>query len=220
MKTLRNLFLLAVFAALFAVPAAVRAADAAKPALTSKDANATYQSDNYKLRPTDSIAINVVDDPNATHTYSISIDGTVQLIYLDTAPPLKLADLTVEQAKKAVIKAYVDNQIFIHPSITIDVTAYSTRRINVTGQVGKPGPVYIPAEKDFTLVEAVTEAGGPTEKAAATCNITRVLPDGSKTVLKNVDLYGAYKGTNNDVPLQEGDTIFLGESAFANVWQH
>ena len=140
MKTLRNLFLLAVFAALFAVPAAVRAADAAKPALTSKDANATYQSDNYKLRPTDSIAINVVDDPNATHTYSISIDGTVQLIYLDTAPPLKLADLTVEQAKKAVIKAYVDNKIFIHPSITIDVTAYSTRRINVTWPGGQARP--------------------------------------------------------------------------------
>jgi protein involved in polysaccharide export with SLBB domain len=86
--------------------------------------------------------------------------------------------------------------------------------------VGKPGPVYIPAQKDMTLVEAITEAGGPTEKAAATVNITRILPDGSTTTLKDVDLYGAMHDAKKDVQLQEGDNIFLGESAFANVYQH
>ncbi len=239
MKTPRTLLLLAVSAVLFGAPAAALAANAAKPAdstpapaatkstaatpaptPSSQDAAALYQTDNYKLRPTDIISVNVVDDPNATHDYRISVDGTVQLVYLDSAPALKVSGLTIAGARSAITAAYVDNKIFIRPSITIDVKEFSSRRINVLGQVGKPGPVYFPPEKDMTLVEAVTEAGGPTEKAAATVNITRILPDGTTTVLHDVDLYGATKDAKKDIPLQEGDTIMLGESAFANVWQH
>jgi protein involved in polysaccharide export with SLBB domain len=221
------LILLAVAAVLCGGPANGWAADAAKTAMglpavkaTSQDAAASYQLDNYKLRPTDIITISVVDDANATHDYSINVDGTVQLVYLDTTAAIRLAGLTIADAKKVVTKAYVDNKIFIKPSIAIDVKQYSSRKILVSGQVGKPGPVYIPAQKDMTLVAAVMEAGGPTEKAAATCNITRIMPDGSTKVLENVDLYGAVKDAKKDIQLQEGDTIFLGESAFANVWQH
>jgi polysaccharide biosynthesis/export protein len=232
MKTPPAFLLLAVSAVLCAAPAAAWAADSAKPAdskaapatpaptLTSQDAAASYQSDNYKLRPTDVISVKVVDDPSADNDYRINMDGTIQLIYLDSAPPLKVSELSVSAARNAIIKAYVDNKIFIRPSINIDVKEFSSRRINVNGQVGKPGPVYIPAQKDMTLVEAITEAGGPTEKAAATVNITRILPDGNTKTLTNVDLYGAMKDAKKDIPLQEGDTIFLGESAFANVWQH
>jgi polysaccharide export outer membrane protein len=232
MKTPRTILLLAASTLLFGAPAIALASGSDQPAAakspsdivvvkgTSLDAGASYQTDNYKLRPTDVINVNVVDDPNATHDYRINVDGTVQLVYLDAVSPLKLAGLTIADAKKAITKAYVDNKIFIRPSITIDVKEFSTRRINVNGQVGKPGPIYIPAEKDMTLVEAITEAGGPTDKAAATVNITRILPDGKTTTLQDVDLYGAMKDAKKDVPLQEGDTIFLGESAFANVWQH
>ena len=42
----------------------------------------------------------------------------------------------------------------------------------------------------------------------------------AKRCLKTLTCMARIKDTNNDVPLQEGDTIFLGESAFANVWQH
>jgi len=232
MKNLRTLFLLALAVAAFGTLPAARAADAAKPAdaksstvkptvmATSQDAAASYQYDNYHLRPTDIITVSIVDDPSASHDYSINVDGTVQLVYLDSSPALKLSGLTVADAKKVVTKAYVDNKIFIKPSIAIDVKQYSSRKILVSGQVGKPGPVYIPAQKDMTLVAAVMEAGGPTEKAAATCNITRILPDGSTKVLKDQPLYEAVMDAKKDIQLQEGDTIFVGESAFANVWQH
>ncbi|HTB63830.1 MAG TPA: polysaccharide biosynthesis/export family protein [Opitutales bacterium] len=224
------------------MPATAWAADAAKPAdakstatkpadaksstnstagsATAQDAGASFQTDNYRLRPTDKININVVDDAAATHNYQISVDGTVQLIYLDSAPPLKLSGLTLMDAKQAIIKAYVDNKIFIKPSITLEVTDFSARRVNVFGQVAKPGAVYFPPEKDLTLVTAIADAGGPTEKAAATVTITRINPDGTTKVLENVDLYGATKDAKKDILLQEGDTITLGESAFADVWHH
>jgi protein involved in polysaccharide export with SLBB domain len=85
--------------------------------------------------------------------------------------------------------------------------------------VANPGWVVIPPEQNLSLVSAIAQAHGPTPRAAATVTITRKMPDGTTKIFNNVDLYKATKGTGPDFPLQEGDTISLGESAFANVWQ-
>jgi len=70
-------------------------------------------------------------------------------------------------------------------------------------------------QKDMTLVEAITEAGGPTNQAASTVTITRIMPDGSTRVLENVDLYGAMKDAKKDIPLQDGDTVSLSSKLLA-----
>jgi protein involved in polysaccharide export with SLBB domain len=223
MKTPHALLLLAISTLLSGTPAAVASATDAKSAanvpsapLTSQDAAAAYQTNNYKLRPTDVITVDIADDDKASHDYRISVDGTTLVTYL--TKPLKLAGLTVDGAVAVVGQAYMDAKIFAKPQITITVKEFSPRRINVLGAVGKPGPIYIPAQKDLTLVGAITEAGGPTPNAATTVNITRILPDGTTTVLKNVDLLGAVKDARKDIPLQEGDTILLGESLLGGDW--
>jgi len=235
MKVCRAL-LFAVLAAFVCVGPVARAADDATKTAgtdsksTDKKADAkgvsdtvnpgsAYQPNNYVLRPTDVIGVNVVDDPRASSDYTISSDGTVGLTYLDPDKPLKVEGLTVAEAVKAIIHAYVEQKIFIKPTINITVKNYAERRINVVGAVGSPGWVIIPPQQNLSLVSAITQAHGPTPRAAATVNITRIMPDGSTKVFKDVDLYKAYKGSGPDFPLQEGDTIFLGESAFANVWQ-
>jgi protein involved in polysaccharide export with SLBB domain len=228
MKTYRTLLLVAATAFLLGALVTMAAdstnsadskstvsAPAAK--LISQDAAALYQADNYKIRPTDVITVDIADDEKASRDYRISVDGTTLVTYL--SKPIKLAGLTVDAAVAAVGQAYIDAKIFAKPQITITVKEFSPRRINVLGQVGKPGPVYIPAQKDMTLVEAITEAGGPTRIAARTVNITRILPDGTTLALKNVDLYGAVKDAKKDIPLQEGDTILLGESLTGADWQ-
>ncbi len=231
MKTQHPLLQVATSALLFGAPLVVSAADAAAksaadasapihfplPKATSQDAAASYQVDNYKLRPTDVITVDIADDDKASHDYSISVDGTALMTYL--SQPVKLAGLTVVQAVAAVSQAYKDAKIFAQPQITLTVKEFSPRRINVLGAVGKPGPIYLPPQKDLTLVAAITEAGGPTSKAATTVNITRVNPDGTTTVLKNVDLKGAVQDASKDISLQEGDTIFLGESLLGAGWQ-
>lgn len=235
MKTPHPLLSVAAFAIWFIVPAAAQAADATKaadaksaaeasapihfpmPKATSQDAAASFQMDNYRLRPTDVITVDIVDDDKASRDYGISVDGTTLMTYL--SKPVKLAGLTVVQAVATVSQAYTDAKIFTKPQITITVKEFSPRRINVLGAVGKPGAVYMPAQKDLTLVAAITEAGGPTRNAATTVTITRVRPDGTTIVLKDVDLKGAVLDAGKDIPLQEGDTIFLGESPWGNGWQ-
>jgi len=193
-----------------------------KPAAASGNtstgnAAASLQTDNYKLRPTDVIHVNVVDDSRAVGDFRVSVDGTVQLTYLNDQP-IKVVGLSTGDAAKLIIKTYVDSGIFVKPSITVSVTEYAPQRVNFIGQVIKPGPVFIPPSKKLTLVNAFSEAGGPTNNAAGTVDITRINPDGTTTTLKNVDLLGATKDAKKDIPLQEGDTITLGQSLLGDVW--
>ena len=88
--------------------------------------------------------------------------------------------------------------------------------VNFMGQVNHPGPIPVPVG-GLTLVQALTEAGGPTTSAVSHVDITRINSDGSTKVLKNVDLRGAVKGTAMDIPLQNGDTIFLGQNLLRGV---
>jgi protein involved in polysaccharide export with SLBB domain len=119
---------------------------------------------------------------------------------------------------KLISRAYVDQKIFIKPTITVTVKTYAERRINVLGQVSSPGWVIIPPQQDLTLVSAIAQAHGPTPRAYHIVNITRKESDGSiKTY--TADLRAAMKGTGPDFPLEEGDTINVTESLIGNDFQ-
>ncbi len=76
----------------------------------------------------------------------------------------------------------------------------------VLGEVTKPGSFVL--EKDTTALEAVTIAGGFTNKAsAAGTKVIRKLPDGKQDTL-SVDLSGAIPA-NKDFKLQDGDTVLV-----------
>jgi protein involved in polysaccharide export with SLBB domain len=230
MKVCRALFFAGVAALVGACPVVAHAADntTAKPADDKTNGQndsekimpgSSFQENNYVLRPTDVIGVRVVDDDRASGSFTIGVDGTVALTYLDPDHPLKLEGLTVAEAVKLISKAYIDQKIFIKPTITLTVQTYAERRVYVMGLVTSPGWVVIPPEQKLSLVAAIAQAHGPTQNAAGTVTITRKMPDGSTKTFKNVDLLGATKGTSPDFPLQEGDTITLGESLLGNVWQ-
>ncbi len=193
------------------------AAKGTASASVGKDAAASFQTNNYLLRPTDVINVNVAEDNAATKDYRISVEGTVTLVYLNDHP-LKVSGMTKEEVANLIRKTYIAEQIYKNPSVTVDVREFSVRTINVLGQVAKPGQVMIPAQKDMTLVNAISAAGGYTEKAATTVNITRVLADG-KTMKFTADLKAAVLDASKDIPIQEGDTISLGESFLADAWK-
>jgi len=242
MKTNRALFLL-LAAGLFASASVCAAADTSKttdsksantkPAdaksaasgttaatnTTTTNAASLYQAGNYKLRPTEVIGVDVVDDPKAKGDFPIGIDGNVQLPYIQDHP-VKVAGLSTSEAAQVITKAYKDLGIFVNPSITVSVRQYVAQQVYFLGEVNKQGPIAIPTGKKLTLVQALNEAGGHTHNAAGTVTITRInVTDGTTQVLKNVDLWGAAHGTKPDVELQEGDTINLGQSILGDVWQ-
>jgi polysaccharide export outer membrane protein len=228
MKTHRALFLLVAAGLLAGVSARVSAADApkaadaksAKPASAASsdsDAAAAFQVGNYKIKPTEVITISTVEDSNASGDFRIGIDGNVQLPYLHDHP-VKVAGLSTSEAADLIAKTYVQAGIFVNPSITVSIKEFLAQQVNFIGEVNKPGPIPIPVGKKLTLVQAFTQAGGPTHNAAGTVTITRINANGTTNILKDVDLLGATKDPTKDIDLQEGDTITLGQSLLGDVW--
>jgi protein involved in polysaccharide export with SLBB domain len=168
MKTRRVSFLFGLTILGCVWPGASFAADASAKSTDSKAAATaipgplhpefTYQTTNYILHPTDVISIKVVDDDSASGSFTVSATGTLQLTYLDPRTPLKVAGLTPAEAVQLISQAYVDAKIFIKPTITLTVTNYAERRINVVGQVGSLGTVDIPPEQSFSLASAIAKA--------------------------------------------------------------
>jgi len=186
-------------------------------AATINAAPTAISSDAYRLRPADLVSVSDASDPAAVKNYRIKVDGTVVLAGL--SHPLKLVGLTLAEARKLIRQAYADEKISPNLLLNVELSQYAPRTVNVLGAVMKPGQIQIPAQQVLTLVSAIAAAGGPTERAATTATITRVLPDGSTQKVENVDLRRAMVEPSKDVSLQEGDTIYLGEAILTGEWR-
>jgi len=166
---------------------------------------------NYVLRPFDTIDFSMFQEPDMQQSLRLDADGTVILPLIGKQ---KIGGMTVEQAQRFLADLY-DKDYFVNPQISLLVTSFSPRTVQVLGQVNKQGPVVIPFDRELTLVDAISSAGGPTRLA----NLRRVAlkrkrPDGTTTTF-TLDVQEIM--TEVDVesfPLQDGDTIFIPERTF------
>jgi protein involved in polysaccharide export with SLBB domain len=195
--------------------AAAAPANVTTPA-TDDDAHAASLSTQiYHLHPTDKIHFEVADDTRANRDLSVAMDGTVRLTYLDQ--PLKISGLTVNQAIDLIQKAYIDQKIFVKPQVSMEVVVYADRRISVNGQVNRPGWINIPPEETMTLVSAISAAGGPTRITDPDVTITRTLA-GGKTKIIHANLKSAMEDPSKDIPIEDGDSIYLKEDMLGSVF--
>ena len=92
------------------------------------------------------------------------------------------------------------------PALSGDTLIVPTApRVNVVGLVEKPGPVVL--KTDFTLVNAIYDAGGPT-KLGNLAKVT-VTHDGTSHVYDAAAL--AHGDTSQNPMLADGDTVFVPE---------
>jgi len=170
-------------------------------------------SANYSLSVADILKVEVAGDPNATRIARIAADGTFSLPYLND--PAKLSGLTVAEACKAIAKLYVDQQIFVKPQVSITIVQYVEQHINVAGQVNHPGVITIPPGQTMTLVDAIAAVGGVTRIAdRLDVTISRKLPDGELKIIP-ANLKQAMDDARADVPLEDGDNIYVPEAIIA-----
>ena len=101
-----------------------------------------------------------------------------------------------------------DVNIPLHPNDVINIPIESMLNIYVLGEVMKPGKVQFRGSQRPTLLQALAEAGGPTDRASKTVLLKRGTETRPLNYLKIVD------GRSPDVQLQDGDTIYLKASFF------
>jgi len=152
--------------------------------------------------------LTIVGEDKLPKEYRVSPDGTVDFPYIHRQT---VSGLEPQQVVDLVRKKLIEADILRDPSVAIDVREYNSKRVVVLGQVQKPGS--FPLTPGFTLIQAISQAGGFSAIANRDrINLTRKTAGQTRTIVLSVD--AITDGTLPDIPLQAGDTIFVGERIF------
>lgn len=142
-------------------------------------------------------------------SYTVASDGTVTMPYIRN---IKVAGLEPQQIADLVRDRLIQGDILTDPNVTVKVTQYHSKRLEVLGEVQQPGA--FPLEPGMTLVRAISVAGGFSPIAdKSKVSVRRKTQDG-KTTSVTVNVEEIIDNNVPDVPLQAGDSINVGQRVF------
>ncbi len=110
-------------------------------------------------------------------------------------------------AEKLLDEGDMSLNIPVLPGDNVVVPKAKLLRVYVSGAVQRPGPVEFRSSQGLTVLQAITLAGGPNERA----NLGKVIvirqnPEGAQETIK-VNVKKIQRGKANDVFLQNNDTV-------------
>ena len=178
--------------------------------LLPSQAAAQYE-DNYILKPSDLLRVEVFQEPDLLKEIRVAADGSIVLPLIGK---VNVGDRTVQEAQNLIRDRY-ERDYLINPQINLLVLEYSESYVQVLGQVNRPGLVKIRPDKGLTLIEAIAGANGFTRLArTGSVRLKRKNNNGLTTVTQ-INVNEILKDSSKaDIPLQEGDIIFIDEKVF------
>ncbi len=167
-----------------------------------------------KLQPGDILSLYVAQDNEpAPQVRQLSAAGHLEISPLGS---VKLAGLTVAQAAGAV-KRFLEEDFYYEATVRLSVdqvnAAASMGTIYLSGQVGAVGGQAISAERPLFLSQAILNAGGFKRFAdSRKVKVTRDVGGRPQTFVVDVKEIIERGRTGGDMPLQDGDRVFVPES--------
>jgi polysaccharide export outer membrane protein len=161
------------------------------------------EASSYRLRAGDTVEIRVFHHDELSVRGPIAADGSVALQFIQSVP---VAGLTPVQASARIVALYADGWLK-KPQVAVNVLEYCRASITVSGQVNRPGTFTLPRNRSMTLLEAIGTAGHFNTRANQR---SVLLKRGDKTWELNVKQI--LKNPRTDVPLRDGDIIWVKES--------
>jgi polysaccharide export outer membrane protein len=165
----------------------------------------------YRIGPLDQITVLVWGRPDLGSQVpseresqrkltTVGADGGISLPFLDR---LDVSGLTAVEAAQLVQDAY--EMSVSTPQVELEVVAFRSQKVDVGGEVGRPGIVYL-SDKVITVAEALVVAGGPTEDADTRHAL--LVRNGTSYLLNE---WAARRGESDaqHVLLRDGDRIFF-----------
>ena len=158
---------------------------------------------DYVIGPEDVLEVVFWREKDLSGQVMVRPDGMVSLPLLND---VQAAGLTPEEFRQKLLAAasrYVEN-----PSVAVIVRTINSRKVYVTGEVGKPGAYVLGGP--LTVAQLLSLAGGPKEYAD-TKNIAIVRTVDGKQVRFKFNLRDYAKGKNpeQDIQLKPGDTVVV-----------
>ncbi len=176
----------------------------------------------YTLGPGDILRVSVYDNPDLSQEVTIDADGAFSYPLIGR---VQAAGLPVRQLESLLAKRFADGYL-VSPQVGVTVTQHKSQYVYVMGAVSKPGPY--PLQRQTTLLEALSAAGGPTPDAGFEVILTHaadkpVLPSGTSKVSATANGQPAMRvsleqlmagGVPQRITLQDGDVIYVPAAAF------
>jgi polysaccharide export outer membrane protein len=131
------------------------------PPVDAQEGQSTPTSPSYVIGPQDQLSITVFDEPGLTGTYRVENDGffTFPLLNRVRAGGRSLAEL------QTALTAMLENGFLRNPQVRVEIDAYKSQSVIVTGQVRTPGELTM-TSASMTLLQALAQAGSPTADAS------------------------------------------------------
>jgi polysaccharide export outer membrane protein len=166
--------------------------------------------------------VNVYDNPDLSQEVTIGADGAFSYPLIGR---VQAADLQVRQLEGLLAKRFADGYL-VSPQVGVTVLQHKSQQVYVMGAVGKPGPYAL--QRQTTLLEALSAAGGPTPEAGFEVILTHAadkpaLPSGTSQASAAANGQPALRvsleqlmagGVPQRITLQDGDVIFVPAAAF------
>ena len=105
-----------------------------------------------------------------------------------------------------------DVNIPLAPNDLVNVPVDTPLTVYVGGEVMRPGKAQFRSSQTPTLLQAITDAGGPTDRASKNALITRVENGKSQTI--KVNFGDIIRGRKPDFVLKDSDTVWINEAIF------
>jgi polysaccharide export outer membrane protein len=164
--------------------------------------------ENYVLKPSDVVSVDVYQEDDLNKEVRVEGDGTIALALIGK---VKVAGMTVAEAQ-SLIKDLYNRDYLVDPQVSLLVIQFSQKVVHVLGSVNNPGVVNIPPDRDLKLTEAIAAVRGVSRLGnPKSMTIKRVDDDGRARQIE-VNFSRIVTDPNvKDVILQEGDTIWVPE---------
>lgn len=157
----------------------------------------------YVIGPEDVLAVLFWRDQEMSGEYVVRPDGRITLPLLND---IQAAGLTPEQLREALTVAA--SRLIEDPSVTVGVKAINSRKVFITGMVGKSGAY--PLTSPTTVAQLISVAGGLQEFADAK-NIMIVRTENGRQVAYKFNYKDFSKGKNlkQNIELKPGDQVIV-----------
>ena len=172
-------------------------------------------SNDYVVGPRDVLSITVFNEPALSGRYTVESDGGINFPLIQR---VQVGGKTIRQIQDELTKR-LEAGYLLSPQITVLVEQFRSQSVFIIGEVRQPGKHTI--QGDLTLLEALSEAGGPTtsagtevvvrrpKNAAAAAGPVDPSDDTASEVVARINLDDLQNGRATNVTIRDGDTIFV-----------
>ena len=172
----------------------------------------TVTEERYRLTPGDVLEVQFRYSPEFNQTVTVQPDGYISL---EIGGDLKVAGLTVEQTREAILrKASTRLQ---DPVATIVLKEFQKPYFVIAGEVALPGKIEM--RERVTALQAIMLAGGMKEGARSSQVVVfrRINSDMAQVKLLNLKDIRRTADLENDLTLQPGDMVYVPRDKISKI---